>query len=149
VKSEWKWLASARAPLHFEGYRKAGEWIKAHSGPADGIAFVEIGTLAYFSDRPVEDLLGLVTLRSLPFVAEQDIAGAFLAKPTEFVIVRPRLDGFMGAITTTAWFGQAYEERIRFDEGTTDWTAVYRRTEGATIPPARPPQPREIASGGP
>lgn len=140
VASEHKWLKGAALQLHFEGYRSAGEWIRENSEPVDGISFVEVGTLAFYSDRPVEDLLGLVSPRSVPYVAERDLAGAFLAKPTEFVINRPGLDGFMGVITSTPWFQGAYREVARFHADSTDWTVVYRRDRSAAIPPPRPPE---------
>ena len=107
------WYRGARLPLHFEGYRMAGLWIREDSQPEDAIGYVEIGTLAYFSERRVEDLLGLVTPRSIPFVQAGDLAGAFLAKPTRYVVVRPGLKGYMGQITSRRWFRRRYEEAAR------------------------------------
>jgi hypothetical protein len=120
------WYRSAGFPLHFEGYRAAGLWIRWDARPGDAIAFVEIGTLAYFSERPVEDLMGLVTPRSIPFVQKGDLLGAFLAKPTRYVVVRPGLAGYMGQITTRRWFRHKYEEAVRFLPDSPDWIAVYR-----------------------
>ncbi len=145
VASERKWLRGAKFQPHYEGYREAGEWIRGHSEPTDAISFVEVGTLAYFSDRPVEDLLGLVSPRSVPYVAEDDLLGAFLAKPTKFVINRPGLDGFMGPITTTSWFQSGYREVARFHPESVDWTVVYERDKAAAIPPPRPPRRRGSA----
>ena len=90
--------AARHAAPHFEGYRLAGLWAREQTRPGDAIACVEVGTLAYFADRPVEDLLGLVTPRSIPYVAEGDLLGAFLARPTELVVDRPRIHGLMGQV---------------------------------------------------
>ena len=83
------WYRHAGAPLHFAGYRDAGLWIRRDSRPGDAIASMEVGTLAYFSGRRVEDLQGLVTPRSIPFTARGDPAGAFLASPARYVVVAP------------------------------------------------------------
>jgi hypothetical protein len=120
------WYRGASRFLHFEGYRAAGLWIQQDSQPGDAISFVEIGTLAYFSRRPVEDLMGLVTPRSIPFVQEGNLLGAFLAKPTRYIVVRPSLRGFTGQITTRRWFRRRYEEVARFLPDSSDWIAVYR-----------------------
>lgn len=130
-----RWWSARHAAPHFEGYRLAGLWAREHTRPGDAIACVEVGTLAFFSDRPVEDLLGLVTPRSIPFVAEGDLLGAFLAKPTELVVDRPRIHGLMGRVVSRRWFPKAYEEAARFLAGTPDEVVIYRRRPGAEVPP--------------
>lgn len=127
------WYPDAGHPLHFEGYRTAGLWIRQVSRPGDSIACSEVGTLAYFSQRKVEDLQGLVTPRSIPFVIEGDLMGAFLAKPTRFVVTRPGLMKGMRQITRRRWFRQSYEEAARFDSDTEDWTLVYRARPGVDL----------------
>lgn len=145
VPAGGRWLADQRLRPHFAGYRDAGLWARRHTPPGAAIACVEVGTLAYFSDRPVEDLLGLVTPRSLPYIAEGDLMGAFLARPTELVVWRPRIRGLMGEVTSRPWFPAAYREAVRFAAGTTDETIVYRRRPGAEPPPPRPPRlPRHL-----
>jgi hypothetical protein len=136
------WYRGAKLPLHFEGYRAAGLWIRGDSQPEDAIGYVEIGTLAYFSQRRIEDLMGLVTPRSIPFVEAGDLQGAFLIKPTRYVVVRPGLEGYMGQITTRRWFRRSYEEAARFHPDSADWTVVYRLKPGATLPLP----PRHISS---
>lgn len=135
-----RWWAGRDTAPHFEGYRLAGLWAREHTRPGDAIACVEIGTLAYFADRPVEDLLGLVTPRSIPYVAEGDLLGAFLARPTELVVDRPRIHGLMGQVVSRRWFPKAYAEAARLLEGTPNEVVIYRRRPGAEIPPPRPPR---------
>jgi hypothetical protein len=135
-----RWWAARHAVPHFEGYRLAGLWAREHTRPGDAIACVEVGTLAYFAGRPVEDLLGLGTPRSIPFVAEGDLLGAFLAKPTELVVDRPRIHGLMGQVVSRRWFPKSYEEAARFLAGTPNEVIVYRRRPGAELPPPRPPR---------
>jgi arabinofuranosyltransferase len=128
------WYRGSGHPLHFEGYRTAGLWLRGNSRPEDDIAAMEVGTLAYFSQRRVEDLEGLVTPRSIAFVFQRDPAGAFLARPTRFLVTRPRLMAGTRKITRRRWFRQSYQEVARFDPETADWTLVYGLRPGAELP---------------
>ncbi len=124
----------------FPAYRQAGAWLAAHSGPEEDVAYEEIGILAYTADRPVQDLVGLVTPRSLPFA--HDRLGAFLAKPTTFVLFHtynPR--GGTRPIVDRPWFPKAYREVARFISKDGRYLAIYRRIPGASVPPPRPPRP--------
>jgi hypothetical protein len=136
----WRWYRGAENPLHHSGYRAAALWIRDHSRSSDSIGFVEVGTLAYYSDRTVADLMGLVTPRSTRYVLVGDLEGAFLDRPTELVLVRPGLEGLMGQIVGRPWFSRAYRQVLELDAGSHDWTVVYRRLEGAELPPPRPPR---------
>ena len=129
----------------FPAYSQAGTWIAAHSAPDEDIAYEEIGILAYTADRPVQDLVGLVTPRSLPFA--HDRLGAFLAKPTTFVIFHTyNARGGTRPIVDRPWFPKAYREVARFTSPlpgeTGRYLAIYRRIEGASVPPPRPPRGR-------
>ena len=141
-----RWYRGSGYPLHFEGYRTAGLWLRQNSRPEDGIAAMEVGILAYFSQRRVEDLEGLVTPRSIAFVFQRDPAGAFLARPTRFLVTRPRMLAGTRKITRRRWFRESYQEAARFDPGTPDWTLVYRLRPGAELP-CLPRQPSCNSSG--
>jgi hypothetical protein len=128
------WYRRGGHPLHYEGYRAAGLWIRRDSRPGDAVASMEVGTLAYFSQRRVEDLQGLVTPRSIPFAAKGDPAGAFLAKPTRYVVTRPSLTRGMRKITRRGWFRRRYSRVALFHPGTADWTLVFRAKPGVDLP---------------
>lgn len=138
-------LSYARTTLHAHrtfvwndrlwAYRDAALWIRDHGGPEDDIAYLEIGVVGYYSDRTLEDLLGLVTPRSLPYVAKKNLAGAFLAKPTTFVLHHDQRFR-MRAIVERPWFTAAYEEAARFAAPRNRGNViVYRRRPGAELPP--------------
>ncbi len=132
------WLGWSEDP-RMAAYRAAAIWIRDHSDPHERIAYVEIGALAYWSDRPVDDLLGLVTPRSLPFVARRDLEGAFLTAPTDWVVHHDGR-GRMRAVVRRDWFAAAYQEVFTVDS--TDGGGrvhVYRRRPGSAVPPPRPP----------
>ncbi|MEP7011974.1 MAG: hypothetical protein ABJC13_16740 [Acidobacteriota bacterium] len=134
----------------FPAYSQAGAWIATHSIPDEDIAYEEIGILAFTSDRPVQDLVGLVTPRSLPYA--QDRLGAFLAKPTTFVIFHTyNARGGTRPIVDRPWFPKAYREVARFTSNlpgeTGRYLAIYRRIDGAPVPPPRPPRKRISGEG--
>lgn len=119
-------------------YQRAAEWLRRSSGPEETVAYVEIGVLGYYSRRPLEDLMGLVTPRVLPYVGRNDLAGGFLTKPTDYVIFHPR--GKMAPIVKAPWFPAAYEKAASFrDRGFRGGRLViYRRRPAATLPPPPP-----------
>jgi hypothetical protein len=125
-------------------YSAAADWIRVHSIPEHDVVFDEVGRLAYFSDRPVRDLVGLVSPENRPFAAVGDPLGAFLKHPTEFVphhTFDPR--GGTGPIVHRPWFAAAYTEVARLEHPSFDGAiTIYRRMNPAAIPPPRPPVPR-------
>lgn len=125
-------------------YRAAGEWIRERSRPGEAIFAEEIGILAYFSERPVEDPIGLVSPRSLPYAALGDLAGAFLARPTDFVVFHTfNQRGGTRPVVARPWFARAYREAVRLDLPHLGGSiTVFRRLPGAVLPPARPPRAR-------
>ncbi len=123
-----------------DAYRRAAEWIREHSEPGDDIAFQEIGVLGFVSGRPIRDLMGLVSPRSLPHLARQDLVGAFLEQPAEFMLYHDRRRG-TARIVQSPWFKDAYHVVSRFPQsgGAGGTVHVYRRRPGAEFP--KPPRP--------
>lgn len=99
-----------RAFPRFTLYERTAAWIRAHSAPGDEVSYVEVGTLAYFSDRPVEDLVGLVTPRALPFLLKNDLTGAFREHPTAFLLHHEKLAAFTAPLINHRWFKRRYDE---------------------------------------
>ncbi len=122
-------------------YRVAGEWLARHAPPDGDVAYGEIGLLGYYADRPVRDLIGLVTPSSIPYTAAGDQAGAFLVKPARYVLQHtadPR--GGTRPIVSRPWFARAYRERVRLRLPKFDVAVIlWERIPGSTVPPPRPP----------
>lgn len=135
LQRAWDGYHGFRGIPQTELYHRAGAWIRSHTEPGEDIAYVEVGTLAFTSGRPVRDLLGLVSPEALPFVARQDLSGALLANPAKMVIYHTRLHGFMEPIRQQSWFATAYEEIQRFEaELSGDSLVLYRRRPGISLP---------------
>ncbi|MCH9647085.1 MAG: hypothetical protein K0U98_02535 [Deltaproteobacteria bacterium] len=135
LRRAWDGYHGFRGIPQTELYHRAGAWIRDHSEPGEDLAYVEVGTLAFTADRPVRDLLGLVSPEALPFVAQQDLSGALLANPPMMVIYHSRLHGFMEPIRQQSWFSKAYEEIQRFEADLSgDTLVLYRRRSGISLP---------------
>jgi arabinofuranosyltransferase len=89
-----------------------GKWFSRNTPPATSVAIPDIGTFAYYSDRKVVDLGGLVTPAMIPILREHELDEiltrflfALVARP-DYVVDRagsPRrlleVEGLRGAIT--------------------------------------------------
>jgi hypothetical protein len=139
------WLRKHDWQPHLKTYRAAALWLRDHSEEGDSIAYVEIGVWGFYSRRTVVDLLGLVTPSSVPYARVGDRVGAFLERPTDWVVFHSR--GGMAPLLERAWFPRAYEERVRFDEGGGRELVLYRQTSRIKVPPPRPPRPGGSGAG--
>ncbi|HEX6862490.1 MAG TPA: hypothetical protein VF414_06740, partial [Thermoanaerobaculia bacterium] len=134
LRSALRFYTGFSPPARLVLYRQAAEWLVARSGPEDSVSYVEIGVLGYYSRKPVEDPLGLVTPRVVPYLARNDLAGGFLTKPTDYVLYHNRSG--MNPIVRAPWFPGAYEEveRLRGGPPSRQFLVIYRRRPGAPLP---------------
>ncbi len=94
-------------------YRETGEWIRAHSTETARVASLEVGTLAYFADREVVDLLGLVTPQALDNVRDRTVLETLRRDPTDFFVLTTGLEGLIGPVRTLPWFvEQAFADAL-------------------------------------
>ncbi len=131
LQNSWIYLRQAASVPKMQSYRRGAEWIKAHSEPNASIAYVEIGVIGYYSERPILDLMGLVTPAARPYVLQNNLLGALRTNPTDFVVSHTR--GRMRPIVTSRWFKRRYREVMRFeDPGDTREGAlqIYQRRAG-------------------
>ena len=120
-------VADPGPPVRTRTYRAAADWIRTNTPPAASVAYVEIGVVGYFGDRRLLDLMGLVSPEVRPFVAGDDLAGAFRRWPTDLVLHHSR--GRLGGIVSSRWFRRHYREVATFTEPTR---------------PGRPPQVLQV-----
>jgi arabinofuranosyltransferase len=88
--------AAGTSPL--VGYRDAARWVRERSPPGATIAALEVGQIAYFSERRIEDLMGLVTPRQIPFVRDRRVYEGFFAHPADYLIAKPGFQGLTGPL---------------------------------------------------
>ena len=145
IAADVRWWCTAHPDWRLFASRRAGEWIRAHTPSGADVAFDEVGILGYYSDRRILDLVGLVSPGSRPYAAVGDPLGAFLAKPTDLLVLHTYdRRGGTRPILDRPWFAAAYERiaTIKDPDSPAD-IRIYRRRPGRPVPPARPPSPRE------
>jgi len=121
-------LQNFQGTPQIELYLLAGDWMR-HNTPVDAdVAHVEVGALAYASQRPVRDLLGLVSPESLKHVANHDLAGALREANPEFVGDLDRLRSLTAQVIEDPWFQETYAPVETFHaELSGDVLVLYRR----------------------
>jgi hypothetical protein len=113
-------------------YRTVGLWLNEHTAAGSSIALVEIGTVGWYSKRPIVDILGLVTPRNARFVAERDLeAWTQLCAPDYLLVHEPRR-GFEDAADLLLE-KRSYEPDSRFQ---LDGFLLLRRKEAENNQPA-------------
>lgn len=115
--------------LRYHLYRKAGLWLNRNTPPGAEIGCIEVGTIAFWSQRPIHDYLALTTPDSLDFVYDGDILSAVLKHPAEYLIRHSRVR-LMEAAYTTPWFKENYI-KVRRISLTADgeYLRIYRRID--------------------
>ncbi|HXU33051.1 MAG TPA: hypothetical protein VN851_20990, partial [Thermoanaerobaculia bacterium] len=86
------------------------------------VAAFEVGTLAFFADRPVDDLLGLVSPQYVGAVAKGDWAGALRGSRADLVV----LTGGSRINSRAPWFTRRYRLATEIAVGD-ERAAVYAR----------------------
>lgn len=108
-------------------YHRAGLWLEKNTSDQATVAFIEVGTVAYYSQRSVRDLLGLVSPESLPYVARGDLVSCFSDFPTDYFVTTTRLAGLLDEIVAAPEFADKYRPvtEIRND---TEALTIYARS---------------------
>ncbi len=69
-------------------YAKLGQWINQNTPKNAKIATVETGTIGWYCDRNIIDMVGLTTPKNARFTAKRDFAAWFAERP-DFIVVHP------------------------------------------------------------
>ncbi len=112
-----------------EAYLDVADWLRVHTQPQTTVGFIEVGTIAFFSERQIIDLLGLVTPGVTPYLATQDNAGLFKALQPEYYIRNCDFDswGMNRRIHESDFFRQHYVPIASFNQQGRPPVVIYRR----------------------
>jgi hypothetical protein len=104
-------------------YRALGLWLRDHTAASASVAAVEIGTLGWYSERPIVDIVGLVSPDNARFLGERRF-DAWLERYTpDYIVVHRPPWPHEGAVAGAVARGDyALEERWGHPE-----LALYRR----------------------
>lgn len=91
-------LSGRTVGLVARDYRDAGVWIERNTPETASVAAVEIGTLGWYSRRPIIDILGLVTPGNAKLIANRDLfAWTGLYRPDYLLVHEPARELEAGA----------------------------------------------------
>ncbi len=81
----------------FKEYQLLGRWLNKHIEEDKSVAYVEVGYIAWFSERHIIDLLGLITPSALAEVKDGMNTGGMIERlqPDYFIYV-PKFTYFLG-----------------------------------------------------
>jgi len=82
-----------------EDYRQFGEWIAENTPTDASIALAEIGTVGWYSQRRIIDILGLVTSGNADFVAVGDYHSWLESHPPDYILAQEPPRFFEQAVT--------------------------------------------------
>lgn len=89
-------------------YLKLAEWIRNNTQAAESIAFIEVGYLGYYTDNPIVDLAGLVTVGIVPHLAQGDSAWGFWNYQPDYYIYSSNFDWALADIRSDPRFDKEY-----------------------------------------
>jgi len=69
-----------------ESYAKIGEWLKENTVETASIGMVEIGTVGWYSQRSVIDILGLVNRYNAEYIGQRDLYGWLTHYRPDFIL---------------------------------------------------------------
>jgi len=129
-------------------YRAAGEWLHAFSPPTARLAYTEIGVVGYYSERPIVDLMGLVTRWTRTSMARGDLLAA--AKEARADYIASFSNNNIPKIVHSDWFERNYRlaREFRADPPGEQVVRLYRLRRPDPDPPA-PSSTTESSNAGP
>ncbi len=90
-------------------YKGLAEWLNTHTPPDSTVAYVEIGYLGYYGERPIVDLVGLIEPRFRTNGATLDVAANFWAAEPDYFVYAADFAWMMGDIVHHPEFTARYE----------------------------------------
>jgi hypothetical protein len=119
-------VSGYRTPSHLDAYRDAALWIRENTLPEETVAYYEVGVVGWFSERPIQDLLGLVTPAMTENPAQGRRFGRVLREqPTEIVLDHTARR--VGNLPSREWFQRTYEPVAEFPDAGGGEVVVFRK----------------------
>lgn len=134
ARSHNRWVTGMPGPADLI-YEQAGRWFAANSAPDATIAYYEIGRIGYVSQRPIVDLLGLVTPGVASRVAKGDLVWAYMRYKPDYIVFNEAFAGWTAPVRREPWFADSYEPvaTVRHP-GYPSPLVIYQKTAKARVP---------------
>ncbi len=129
MSAAWSTLGAVRWPpvdQRGSAYMEMALWLNSNATSGQSVAYFEVGTLGYYTDLGVVDLVGLVTPSMIPHVLNQDFSGGFWEIMPDYLV---ELEGseFTRPIVENPVFLEAYSPAVRFDGPGDRSLRIFRR----------------------
>ncbi len=120
-----------RIPSKLIAYREAGLWLAENTPPGATAAFIEVGVLGYFSDRPIIDILGLTYPNVLKYIKSGELFKILEDFKPDYYIRNTNFDTWGMSITIheSSFFKEHYVEVASFPVPGKKPVIVYRYEE--------------------
>ncbi len=114
-----------------QAYLDTAAWLKNNTTPDSTVGYIEIGILAYFSQRPVLDLLGLTTPGAATYLQQGDIGPYFETLRPDYYIRNSDIDNWKMCkqINKRSYFQQAYHPVATIPQRHRKPIIIYQRTD--------------------
>ncbi len=116
-------------------YFKTGTWL-ANNTPKDAkVAYLEIGQIAFYSNRYIVDTLGLVSPGISQRVAQNNWVWAFQKYKPDYILYNDVFANWMNNLFAEEWFTKGFEEVAVIEEpGYTSPLRIFHKKKGIQIP---------------
>jgi len=114
----------------WSSYTRISEWLKTNTPPGSRIGYMETGMIAWYSDRPIIDLLGLTEPQLIPYLASGAVVTSFQAAQPDYFLYNDIFRGVLGPIIVSDDFGKNYRLIAQVNgDNPSVWpvTSIYRR----------------------
>jgi hypothetical protein len=116
-----------------ELYVRTGKWLKENSPPDSRVAYIEIGQIAFYSDRHIIDTLGLVTPEVASHVASGDWLWSMKRYQPDYIIYNPFFVKWPRSdlLLKESWFTEGFREEARLTSATYPFPLlIYKKVPG-------------------
>lgn len=69
-----------------DGYAKIGEWLQRNTPKGASVALVEIGTVGWYSDRHIIDILGLTNKYNAEYISNSDVSSWLTRYSPDYIL---------------------------------------------------------------
>lgn len=128
-------LLNLQGDQRADTYKALATWLNANTPPDSTVAYVEIGYLGYFGERPIVDLIGLVDPQYRTNGATLDIDANFRAAEPDYLIYVADFAWMMGTIVQDPGFATRYELATELPSPFTMPLQVYQKVSESTPAP--------------
>ena len=124
----------------FQMYLDTAQWLKDHTAEDSTVGYLEVGIIAYYSERQILDLLGLVTPGIESFIAEGDFASLFQHLRPDYYLRNRDIEHWKmnSRVTASPFFQRNYQPVALIPQRGKHPMIIYQRRSPLVPNPTQP-----------